>query len=115
MPAEEVFIGLGSNIGDSATIVEQAIEVAEVGLALVGVRVTLDPAVHLREVEAGRASDVVLEHAALRRSDLIAVAAHRPHGIAEHLRGTTADAVLRHANVAILTVPADDDSHEIRE
>ena len=26
MPAEEVFIGVGSNIGDSATIVEQAIE-----------------------------------------------------------------------------------------
>jgi nucleotide-binding universal stress UspA family protein len=68
------------------------------------------------EVEVGRPSDVVLEHAALRRADLIAIAAHRPHGIAEHLRGTTADAVLRHANVAILTVPAElDDSDESSE
>jgi|GEM_PF-63378 len=58
------------------------------------------------EVEIGRVADVLLERAEIYGADLIAVGAHPPQGVGERIRGTLADAIVRHSTIAVLTVPA---------
>jgi nucleotide-binding universal stress UspA family protein len=56
------------------------------------------------EVVVGRASTVIA-HAAERRADLIVIAAHRMSAAPHALLGSTAEGVLRRANVSVIIVP----------
>jgi nucleotide-binding universal stress UspA family protein len=66
-------------------------------------------------VDVGYAAETILEAAAATGSDLIALCTHGRSGPERWIRGSTADAIIRHADRPCLIVPAPRTRHAERE
>lgn len=90
-------------------IEEDQVDVARTQLAKVGAQLAV-PAERLF-VEIGSPKSIIIQKAIDIKADLIIVGSHGRHGISL-LLGSTANAVLHHANCDVLAIRVSDENHQ---